>query len=166
MNSNPCSRGPFRRFYHDPVDNPFWLRQGGIGPLPGHDIAGKGLHTGVRCRSGQTVPIAPASSRCLTVCRRHPGAGSHGLSRRRRSGIIAHVSGVDNTGLLAMDNWPKRLPPGGQGPEAIPQAQDQAIVERLRTWANRGWPLGSAGLGSYLSPTEAPSSLTVTPALG
>ncbi len=38
-----------------------WLDGGGIGPLPGHHVAQNGLRTGVRCRSGQTFPVALAS---------------------------------------------------------------------------------------------------------
>ena len=59
------------------------------------------------------------------------------------SSAAAHVSGVDETGLLAMDAWRKRLPPDGDWRDAIGRPQDKAITERFRTWGNRGCPLGS-----------------------
>ena len=63
--------------------------------------------------------------------------------RWRWSSAAAHVEGVDPAGLLAMDIWRKRLPPGSDWRDAISRPQDDAVTERLRTWSHRGCPLGS-----------------------
>ena len=72
--------------------------------------------------------------------------------RYRWSSAAAHVDGVDPTGLLDMAAWRGRLAPGVDWREAISQPQDEAVEQRLRSWANRGCPLGS---DTFISKLEA-----------
>ena len=78
--------GPFRRFYPDPGDRQAgcWLVGEGSGPLPGHDAARTGLHPGVRCRFGQTVPVASTSSGHSALCCRRPARLPEGVSEAFR----------------------------------------------------------------------------------
>jgi len=77
--------------------------------------------------------------------------------RWRWSSAGAHVTGIDPTatretpGLLDLAAWARLQPPNGDWRESICQPQDEAIVTRLRTWSNRGCPLGS---DSFISTLE------------
>ena len=61
------------------------------------------------------------------------------------SSAAAHCGGKEpvSPGLIDLAAWDKLSPPDGNWRESIGQPQDEAIVTQLRTWANRGCPLGS-----------------------
>jgi putative transposase len=63
--------------------------------------------------------------------------------RYRWSSAAAHVGEPDASGLLNLARWSKSLPRDGDWSEAISGAQDEQVVNRLRSWSNRGCPLGS-----------------------
>ena len=71
-----------------------------------------------------------------------PGCAHH-VTQRGNDRQDVFFTDDDATGLLAMAKWRKRLAPGGDWRDAISRPQDKAIAERLRTWGNRGCPLGS-----------------------
>ena len=71
--------------------------------------------------------------------------------RWKWSSAAAHCDGRDPSGLLDLAAWEKLLPPDGEWPESICQPLDEAIVERVRTWSNRGCPLGN---DSFISKLE------------
>ena len=69
------------------------------------------------------------------------------------SSAAAHCGGREpvSPGLLDLAAWSRLQPPDGNWSESISQPQDEAIVTKLRTWANRGCPLGS---DSFISKLE------------
>ncbi len=81
--------------------------------------------------------------------------------RWRWSSAAAHVGGKDRSGLLDLQAWSTLLPPGVDWRGSISQPQDEAIVNRLRTWSNRGCPLGS---DSFISKLEARLNRRLRPA--
>ena len=64
--------------------------------------------------------------------------------RYRWSSAMAHCGlAEDNTGLLSLTAWRKRLEPSGDWREALGEAVTDEQTERLRQSTSRGRPLGS-----------------------
>ena len=54
--------------------------------------------------------------------------------------------------MMVTAGWAKLQPPDGNWRESICRPQDEAVLTHLRTWSNRGCPLGS---DRFISKLEA-----------
>ena len=78
----------------------------------------------------------------------------------RWSSAAAHVSGRDESGLLNLARWTRRLPPDGDWREALASRQDDETLDRVRLHLSRGRPLGT---DKWLSKLEAAMNCRLRP---